>query len=135
MTPDHEAAIRDSFARQTMMATFGARMAALGPGTCRIEAPILPGARQQHGVAHAGLTFALGDSVAGYAALTLMPEGTEVMTSEMKINLLRPAAGEVLVATGDVIKAGRRLTIVKAEVRSDGALVAVLLGTMVPLTG
>jgi uncharacterized protein (TIGR00369 family) len=64
-----------------------------------------------------------------------MPEGAEVMTSEMKINLLRPAAGELLVATGEVIKAGRRLTIVQAEVRADGALVAILLGTMVPLVG
>jgi acyl-coenzyme A thioesterase PaaI-like protein len=64
-----------------------------------------------------------------------MPEGAEVMTSEMKIHLLRPAAGELLVATGEVIKAGRRLTIVKAEVHADGALVAILLGTMVPLVG
>ncbi|MCU9847271.1 PaaI family thioesterase [Defluviimonas sp. WL0024] len=133
--PGREAKVRASFARQNLMATFGAEIVALGPGECRIEAPILPAARQQHEVGHAGLTFALGDSAAGYAALTLMPEEAEVMTAEMKINLLAPARGERLVATGRVVKAGRRLTVVTAEVAVEAAgetrLIAVLQGTMV----
>ena len=65
-----EARVRASFARQAMMQTFGARIASLAPGQCVITAPILPLARQQHGVGHAGLSFSLGDSAAGYAALS-----------------------------------------------------------------
>jgi uncharacterized protein (TIGR00369 family) len=103
----------------------------------RIEAPILPGSRQQHGYAHAGLTFAIGDSAAGYAALSVMPEGFEVLTTEMKINLLAPARGERLIARGRVIKAGRRLVIVQADVHAldEGreTHVALLTGTMMPL--
>ena len=137
LSPDHAQAIRDSFAAQGLMATLGARMRHLARGTARIEAPILPGARQQHGYAHAGLTFALGDSAAGYAALTLMPEGSEVLTAEIKINLLAPGAGDRLIATGRVVKPGRRLVVVTAEVEAerDGArhLVAILQGTMVPV--
>lgn len=108
--------IRDSFARQSLMTTFGARLAEVAPGRVVLEAPIVEAARQQHGAGHAGLTFALADSAAGYAALTLMPEGVEVMTAEAKINLLAPCLGDRLIARGEVAKAGRRLTVCRAEV-------------------
>ena len=130
--------IRNSFATQTMMQTLGAEITDVGQGSVTITAPILPGSRQQHGVAHAALSFAIGDSAAGYAALTLMSEDSEVMTAEMKINLLAPGAGDYLRATGKVIKPGRRLVIVTAEVHaitgSEEKLVALLQGTMVPVT-
>lgn len=132
--------IRASFDRQTMMKTFGAELVSVEPGACRIAAPILPGARQQQGLAHAALTFALGDSAAGYAALTLMPEEAEVVTAEMKINLLAPARGLRLLALGRVVKAGRRLIVVDATVEAEdedgnATPVAILLGTMVPVAG
>jgi len=137
LSPEIEASIRHSFAAQTMMATFGADLVAVSQGYARIEAPILPGSLQQHGYAHAGLTFAIGDSAAGYAALGVMPEGSEVLTTEMKINLLAPARGERLIARGRVIKPGRRLVIVQADVHAveDGqeTYVALLTGTMIPL--
>ena len=135
---DRVRAIRDSFAAQSLMATFRAELVGLAPGLCVVAAPIVAGARQQQGFGHAGLTFALGDTAAGYAALGLMPGGTEVLTVEMKINLMAPAAGTRLIATGRVAKAGRRLTVVTAEVEAeaeDGArrTVALLQGTMIPV--
>ncbi|MCR9151951.1 MAG: PaaI family thioesterase [Rhodobacteraceae bacterium] len=138
LAPDRAAAIRESFAAQSLMTTFGAELAEIGAGRCVVTAPIVPGARQQQGYGHAGLTFALGDSAAGYAALGLMPAGSEVMTVEMKINLTAPAAGTRLIATGRVAKAGRRLTVVTAEVEAeteDGTrrTVALLQGTMIPV--
>ncbi|MFB2530665.1 PaaI family thioesterase [Paracoccus sp. p4-l81] len=120
-----------------MMETLGGQIVDLAPGTCTLAAPILPGARQQHGVGHAGLTFTLGDTAAGYAAATLIPEGQDVMTAEIKINLLRPAEGARLIAIGRVVKPGRKLVVVTAEVfaeNTDGArkLIAILQGTMIP---
>jgi uncharacterized protein (TIGR00369 family) len=137
LDPTRAAAIRDSFARQGLMATMEARIDALAPGRVVVSAPIAARIGQQHGFAHAGATFALGDSAAGYAALTLMPEGAEVLTVEMKINLIAPAAGLRLVAEGVVERAGRRLSVVRATVRAeapDGRLkaVAILQGTMLP---
>lgn len=130
------AEIRASFAAQGLMRTLGAGLVALDPGRAVVAAPIRAESSQQHGFAHAGLTFALGDSAAGYAALSLMPEGAEVLTVEMKINLIAPAAGDRLVATGRVVKAGRRLIVVGAEVmaEADGQarLIALLQGTMIP---
>ncbi|GAB4386664.1 PaaI family thioesterase [Albidovulum sp.] len=129
--------VRRSFARQSLMRTFRAEITGLGRGRCEISAPIVPEARQQHDAGHAGLTFALGDSAAGYAALTMLPQEAEVMTAEMKINLLAPARGERLVARGRVVKAGRRLVVVTAEVEAvsgdERRPVAILQGTMVPV--
>jgi uncharacterized protein (TIGR00369 family) len=130
------AEVAASFAAQGLMRTVGAELVALTPGRAVIAAPVATAFGQQHGFAHAGLTFALGDSAAGYAALTLMPEGAEVLTVEMKINLVAPAAGTRLIATGRVVRAGRRLTVVVADVEAEAEgrrrLVALLQGTMIP---
>jgi len=136
--PDpHADRIHRSFAAQTMMATLGATLSEVTPGLVRITAPILHGTRQQQGFGHAGLTFSIGDSAAGYAALTLLPEDMEVVTAEIKINLLAPARGDRLIATGRVVKPGKRLSVVTAEVHAEAdgvlTLIAVLQGTMVPV--
>ena len=130
--------VEDSFAAQSMMETLGAEIIEIEEGLVRIAAPILPGARQQQGFGHAGLTFSIGDSAAGYAALTTLPLDMEVVTAEIKVNLLAPARGARLIATGKVVKPGKRLCVVTSEVHAemDGAttLIAILQGTMVPVT-
>ena len=130
------AQIERSFDAQTMMATLGAQILELAEGHCVLGAPIAEGLRQQHGFGHAALTFALGDVAAGYAALSRIEDGMEVLTAEMKINLIAPCTGGPLRAVGKVIKAGRRLVITQSEVfvdRPEGeTLIALLQGTMVP---
>lgn len=133
-----EKRIRDSFGKQGLMTTLGAELAEIAMGRVTIIAPIRPESGQQHGFAHAGVTFALGDSAAGYSALTTMAAGVEVLTAEMKINLLSPADGIRLVATGEVVKPGRRLVVTRATVETEYAdgnrkIVAILQGTMVPV--
>lgn len=134
---DLDARIRDSFGRQTMMVTLGAALESVAAGRVAISAPILPTCLQQQGAGHAGLAFSIGDSAAGYAALTVMPAGAEVMTVEMKINLMSPAMGDRLLAEGRVIRAGRRIVVVAADVFAEtgGARkhVAMLQGTMIPV--
>ncbi|KEJ88242.1 PaaI family thioesterase [Sulfitobacter donghicola] len=129
--------IANSFGAQSMMETLGAQLSEVSEGLVRITAPILEGTRQQQGFGHAGLTFSIGDSAAGYAALTMLPMDQEVVTAEIKINLLAPARGDLLIATGRVIKPGKRLVVVTSEVHAelDGkqTLVAILQGTMVPV--
>jgi len=98
------------------MAHLGARIAHIGPGEVHIVLPSRPEVTQQHGYFHAGATSSIADSAGGYAAFTLFPEGTSVLTVEFKINLLAPAEGEHLEAVGTVIKPGRTLTICRLEV-------------------
>ncbi len=129
--------ITKSFESQSMMKTLGARIHKIEKGKVIIEAPILPSTLQQQGYGHAGLTFSIGDSAAGYSALTLLPEGQEVMTAEIKINLLAPADGELLRAEGKVVKPGKRLVVVTSEINAlkDGKtkLIAIIQATMVPV--
>lgn len=129
--------VERSFATQSMMSTLGAELCHVESGEVDIRAPILPGCQQQHGFAHAGLTFSIGDSAAGYAALSQMADGYEVLTTEMKINLLAPGKGEFLIAKGRVIKPGRRLVIVKSDIYAveDEAEthIAIMMGTMLPV--
>ena len=132
-----ETRIKNSFARQGLMATLGASVTSVAPGMVELSAPIQPSTSQQHGAGHAGLTFALADSAAGYAALTMMEQDREVMTVEAKINLMAPALGDRLIARGKVVRAGRRLTIVQTEVFAiKGEVetcIAILQGTMIPV--
>ena len=62
------------------------------------------------------MTSAIADSAGGYAAYTLFPADSSVLTVEFKINLIAPADGERLIATGRVRKTGRTLTICDLEV-------------------
>ena len=125
--------IYQSFERQTMMQTLGAQLGEVRAGYVEITAPILPGSLQQHGYAHAALVFAIADSAAGYAALSVMGEEFEVLTAEMKINLLAPGRDGPLRAVGTVEKSGQRLIIVRADVFDGEAKVALMQGTMVPV--
>ncbi len=134
---DLQIRIQTSFDRQSLMATLGASLASVTPGSVAIQAPILPGSLQQQGSAHAGLIFSIADSAAGYSALSMMAEDSEVVTAEIKINLLAPGLGDLLIARGKVIKPGRRLVIATAEVhaRAEGqeTLIALAQGTFVPV--
>jgi len=127
--------IKASFTRQSYMTTIGAKLDNIEAGQVSICAAMSDHILQQHGFAHAGIAFSMGDSAAGYAALTLMPADAEVLTTEMKINLLSPASGDMIVAKGHVIKPGRRLTIVGANVYAvtEGVEkhIAILQGTMI----
>ncbi len=114
--PDFESRVRDSFDRQQVMHLIGARLARVEPGLVTIELPFKTELTQQHGFFHAGITSTIADSAGGYAGFTLFPADSSVLTAEFKINLLAPADGEKLVATGRVLKPGRTLTICELEV-------------------
>ncbi|MTI44177.1 uncharacterized protein (TIGR00369 family) [Roseibium hamelinense] len=113
---DWETKTRASFARQAFMSHLGARLTHVMPGEADIELDLVPQLTQQHGFFHAGATSSIADSAAGYAALTLFPADTGVLTSEYKINLLNPARQPVIVARGRVVKPGRTLTICQSDV-------------------
>jgi uncharacterized protein (TIGR00369 family) len=114
--PEWEAHVRASFARQGAMALLGATIAELAPGVCAVEALYRSELSQQHGFFHAGVTSALADSAGGYAARTLFPPDSDVLTVEFKINLIAPAHGDALRARGEVVRSGRTLTICRVDV-------------------
>ena len=128
--PDWEAKVRASFARQGVMTLIGAEMGELRPGHCEIRLAYRSDLTQQNGFFHAGVTSTIVDSAGGYAGLTLMPAGSDVLTVEFKLNLLAPADGEILVAEGEVLKTGRNLVISRGEVYAVKNGVATHCATM-----
>jgi uncharacterized protein (TIGR00369 family) len=132
--PDFERRVRDSFGRQRFMATIGARLARVAPGEVDIELAVRDDLSQQHGFLHAGALATVADSACGYAALSLMPAGTAVLSIEFKINMLAPAKGDRVVAHGSVLRAGRNITVCRGDVVAHFAdatrLVATMVGTM-----
>ena len=136
--PSFVSEIENSFAKQTVMASIGAQLTLVEPGKVEITLPYQANLAQQHGYIHAGIVATIGDSACGYAAFSLMPANSEVLSVEFKVNLLRPAKGQRFIAAAEVIKPGRTLTVVRADVfgiDDDGKreLVATMLGTMICL--
>lgn len=113
--PHWEAKVRASFPRQGAMGLIGAQLTGLSPGWCEIRLPWRPELTQQHGYFHAGIIATAVDSAAGYAGFTLMPADSSVLSVEFKINMLSPGDGELLIATGEVIKAGKTLVITRGD--------------------
>ncbi|MBY0336857.1 MAG: PaaI family thioesterase [Acetobacteraceae bacterium] len=134
---DIQRRVEASFAKQGLMRVIEARVAEVQPGRCTIEAPFRKTLTQQHGFLHAGVLTMLADNAVGYAAMTLMPDGMDVLTAELKVNFLRPARGVLAIARAEVLKPGKTLTVARAEVwmrGEDGAetLCAAMQATLVP---
>ena len=133
-----EARVRESFARQRVMETIGARLLGVAPGEVEIALGYREDLTQQHGYLHAGVVAAVVDSACGYAALSLTPEGAEVLSIEFKLNLLSPARGESFVARARVKRAGRNVTVCTGDLYAvEGGsekAVATMLATMMTVT-
>ena len=116
LDPQTEQRIRDSIGRQTLLSTLGVTIAGIWPGRVELDLPYRADLCQQNGFVHAGAITAVADSACGYAAASLMPADRDVLTVEFKVNLLSPARGDRFRATGEVVRAGRTLTVCSAEV-------------------
>jgi uncharacterized protein (TIGR00369 family) len=139
LDPAWETKVKDSFGRQAFMREIGALVTKVEPGVVEIELPFREGLTQQHGFFHGGVTSAIADSAGGYAAFSLFPPDSSVLTVEFKINLLAPAKGEKLRAIGKVIRPGRTLTVCELKVMAiaDGneTLCAAGQQTLICLSG
>jgi uncharacterized protein (TIGR00369 family) len=144
--PDFERRVRASFARQAVMRTLGVTIERVTAGAVELTLPFRADLTQQHGFLHAGIVAAVVDSACGYAALSLMEPGVAVLSVEFKVQLLAPARGAWFRAHGQVLRAGRTLSVVSGEMRafanapgeSDGAegeVVTLLTGTMMTVRG
>jgi uncharacterized protein (TIGR00369 family) len=137
--PNYASRVRKSFQKQRLMTTMGAILEKVAPGEVDIRLPFRDDLTQQHGFLHAGTIAAVADSACGYAALSLMPSDAGVLSIEFKVNMLAPAKGDVIVARGEVIRAGKTIMVCRADVYSvlgtEEKLIAAMQGTMMVVTG
>lgn len=87
---------------------------------------------------HAGVVTSLLDSACGYAALTLMPPESEVLSVEFKAIFVAPARGDSVRAEATVIRSGRTLSVCRADAfayqGSQRKIVATMLGTIMRIS-
>ena len=139
LNPAFAEEIAQSFAKQTVMSLIGAELMRVEPGFIEIRLPYREDLTQQHSYLHAGIVTTIADSACGYAAYSLMPANSEVLSVEFKVNLLRPAKGETFSAIAEVIKTGKTLTVVRSDVfgidrEGERVMVATMLATMICMT-
>jgi uncharacterized protein (TIGR00369 family) len=115
---EREQTIRQHVAAQGFMALIGAELGKLTRGTCEMSVLKRPELLQQHGMFHGGVTAFLVDNATTIAASTMTQQGQSVLTAEYKLSLLAPGLGERLVCRARVIKAGKTLSVVAADVFS-----------------
>src|SRR5689334_6223367 len=136
----HEEQVRQSFSKQAFMSTLGAELTTVGQGGVEIRLPFSSNLTQQNGYLHAGAVTAVLDSACGYAALSVAADDKEVLTVELKVNFLAPAAGEIFEARAQVKRTGQTLTICTADAFAISGdrekVVATMLATImaVPIT-
>jgi uncharacterized protein (TIGR00369 family) len=134
--PSFAEEIKQSFAKQTIMRLIGAELTRVEAGVVEITLPYRPDLAQQHGYLHAGIVTTIADTACGYAAYSLMPPNSEVLSVEFKVNLLRPAKADSFLAAAEVVKAGKTLTVARADVfgldhKGQRELIATMLSTMI----
>ncbi|MGR3466652.1 MAG: PaaI family thioesterase [Shimia sp.] len=135
LDPATESRICNSFADQALMGTLGITLAEVATGRVVLEQPFTLSGGQQQGYHHAATTTAGLDSACGYAAMTMMRPGQEVLTVEFKVSLLRPAKGTLFRYEGHVLKPGRALTFTEGRAFADGRLIATITATMAVVQG
>jgi len=133
--PDFEQRVRASFVRQGLISTLNGKIAFISPGELHIEAPFDERFTQQDGFLHAGIVTTLMDSACGYAAYTLMPADSRVLSVEFKVNFLNPARGDRFKAEGRVAKSGKTISVCEGKLfafqNGQGTLVAMMQATMI----
>jgi uncharacterized protein (TIGR00369 family) len=129
--PNFERRVRENFSQQRVMQLIGASLEKVEPGIVEISIPFREDLTQQDGFMHAGIVTTILDSACGYAAYTLMPAASSVLSVEFKVNLLAPANGSRISARAEVKRSGRTLTVCNADAFADGKLCATMLATMI----
>ena len=104
-----EKELRASFLNQPLMPYMGAKLSAISPGKAQIEVAYKKNITQQHGLFHGGVSGAIADNAAGFAAMTLMDREKEPLTIEFKINFLNIANGKSLIAQAVILQGGRSI--------------------------
>lgn len=128
-----EEEVLESYRKQGFMKHLGIEIISIEKGIVKVSCKKSDKLTQQNGFFHAGVITSIADAACGYAALTTMPKGSDVLSVEFKTNLMKPAVSDTIIATGKVIKSGRTLVFCEAKItdESEEITFATLQGTMI----
>jgi len=107
---------RKRIKKSRLPALLGFHVESLAPGRAVLSMEVKKRHKQIHDVVHGGVLAALADTTAAVAAYTVVPQGTEIATIELKINYLSAVPGGRIKAEGKVLRAGRNFVVTECEV-------------------
>lgn len=127
--------VKDYVAAQGFLCSINTTLESIDTRSVVLKVPFSKSLSQHTGAFHGGVIGALSEAVMGACAATVVGKDQTVVGAEYKVNFLSPAVGDALIAQGEVMKAGRSLTVCRATIKClqpDGALkvVAIAQGTM-----
>lgn len=130
--PNFKDRVESIFKNAPFINQLGITLIEINPGYLKTELKPQANQLQQHGLIHAGVITTLADHTAGGAGESLISENESVLSVEFKINFLRPAvSNKNLTGKAQVIKNGKTLIIVDAEVWQENQLIAKSIVTLV----
>lgn len=123
---------KQALASQPFSALVGAELTGFSPGWVELTIPITPQLKQQHGFVHGGVISYAADNALTFVGGSVL--GPAVLTSEYKINYLRPAMGTALIARATVVYSSKTQAVCRCEVfvvsEGEENLCAVSQGTI-----
>lgn len=121
--------------KQSFLTALGGKLEKIESGKAVLSLKKEDWLTQHLGYFHGGVITSLADSAGGAAAVTMVPENYQVVTSELTMHFLRPAVADEVIATAEVIKPGKQLIIVECSVtdKETGKLIAKAIGTWIPV--
>lgn len=132
MNNANHALVQQIFQDAQFIRSLGIELTSFGKGWCESRVTVSPALQQQHGFIHAGVLMTLADHTCGGAAASTVPDDRDVLTVENKTSFLRPASGSLLLCRAEVLRAGKNLIFVEAEVKAgeDSRIVAKTSSTL-----
>ncbi|MBE9514551.1 MAG: PaaI family thioesterase [Chloroflexi bacterium] len=105
---------KEALASQPFSVFVGAELTGYSPGWAELTVPITPELKQQHGFVHGGVVSYAADNALTFVGASVL--GSAVVTSEYKINYLRPVVGTALTARATVIYSGKSQAVCRCDV-------------------
>lgn len=138
--PDYQTEINRVFKQAPFIADIGMELVDIVPGRCETLLVLEKRHQQQDGFVHAGILTTVADHTAGTAGASLVAAGHHVLSTDIKISLMRAARGSRLHCRARVLKPGRRLIFTESEVfcedeRQENRLVAQAMVTLAVVSG
>ncbi len=113
----------------------GVQVESVGPGTATLLLPVREEIKRNDGIVHGGAVASVIDSAFAFAIIPLLADNERTVTIDLTIHYLRPLSGGVAKTVARVVRAGRRVITVSAELFDEnGKLAATALSTYLRMT-
>ncbi len=132
LTAEREQQIREAIESIPYAQLLGIEVVELASGFAKLSLVIKDELKRNYGIVHGGAIASLIDSATAFATLTLIEAGQRTTTIDLTVNFLRPLSSGRATAIAKVVRGGKRIVVVSAEVQDDaGKLVATALSTYI----